>query len=224
MIHQMVPSHSSNAEERRQPLRRTIEKRLLRAALLLAAYAASDGAGCRSFTGSSGVVAPLQISRPPRIALAANPALPASIAISKKMTAMDEAVKAAAKPEEELYWRVLAYCTACRTPWCKLPWRKHTCLKGDSKAEGAKGMDCDMSWEAYTDLLTKSVPLITRKQAQVLTRECWRNGDADPTGIGMVSVCVVPKTAAQEYGAELCRNGIQASVVPDSIYKALPFS
>ncbi|CAE7941657.1 unnamed protein product, partial [Symbiodinium necroappetens] len=103
---------------------------------------------------------------PSRIALAADPALPASIAISKKMTAMDEAVKAAAKPEEELYWRVLAYCTACRTPWCKLPWRKHTCLKGDSKAEGAKGMDCDMSWEAYTDLLTKSVPLITRKQAE----------------------------------------------------------
>ncbi|OLP74484.1 hypothetical protein AK812_SmicGene45956, partial [Symbiodinium microadriaticum] len=62
MMHQMVPSHSSNAEERRQPLRRTIEKRLLRAALLLAAYVASDGAGFRSFTGSSGGVAPLQIS------------------------------------------------------------------------------------------------------------------------------------------------------------------
>lgn len=26
--------------------------------------------------------------------------------------------------------RVLAYCTACRTPWCKLPWRKHTCQGG----------------------------------------------------------------------------------------------
>ena len=26
--------------------------------------------------------------------------------------------------------RVLAYCTACRTPWCKLPWRKHTCRGG----------------------------------------------------------------------------------------------
>eukprot|EP00434_Breviolum_minutum_P015402 symbB.v1.2.013572.t1/scaffold963.1/size148485/12 len=146
-------------------------------------------------------------------------ATPASITISQKMSELDERVKAVEKPEEEMYWRVLAYCTACRTPWCKLPWRKHTCLKGDAKAEGARGTRCDMSWEAYTDILTKSVPLISHKKAQILTRECWRQGDADPSGIGVVTVCIVPKVAAEEYGASLGQNGIQASVVPDSFYK-----
>eukprot|EP00913_Durusdinium_trenchii_P001237 g1140.t1 len=147
-------------------------------------------------------------------------ATPASITISKKMSELDE--RAVEKPEEEMYWRVLAYCTACRTPWCKLPWRKHTCLKGDAKAEGTQGTRCDMSWEAYTDILTKSVPLISHKKAQILTRECWRSGDADPSGIGVVTVCIVPKVAAEEYGNELGRNGIQASVVPDSFFKGGP--
>mmetsp|Transcript_28461 Transcript_28461/g.45953 ORF Transcript_28461/g.45953 Transcript_28461/m.45953 type:complete len:219 (-) Transcript_28461:102-758(-) len=152
-------------------------------------------------------------------ATARRAATPASITISQKMSELDERVKAVEKPEEELYWRVLAYCTACRTPWCKLPWRKHTCLKGDAKAEGTQGKRCDMSWEAYTDILTKSVPLISHKKAQILTRECWQQGDADPSGIGVVTVCIVPKVAAEEYGASLGRNGIQASVVPDSFYK-----
>ena len=151
-------------------------------------------------------------------------ATPASVSISQKMKDLEERVKAVEKPEEEMYWRprpqikgcsparVLAYCTACRTPWCKLPWRKNTCpstwrcrashrmhqyiyiyaidisdvsqilsisvafctfdhfsgLKGDAKAEGTRGTRCarapdtpctaclaeDMSWEAYTDILT----------------------------------------------------------------------
>lgn len=135
------------------------------------------------------------------------------------MTDLDKRVKAVEKPEDELYWRVLAYCTACRTPWCKLPWRRNTCLKGDAKAEGKSGMRCDMSWETYTDILTKSVPLISRQKAQMLTRACWQQGDADPSGIGVVTVAIVPRPAAEEYCANLGKNGIQCSVVPDSFYK-----
>ncbi|CAJ1334916.1 unnamed protein product, partial [Effrenium voratum] len=139
-----------------------------------------------------------------KVARQAAEATPASITISKKMSELDERVKAVEKPEEEMFWRVLAYCTACRTPWCKLPWRRHTCLKGDAKAEGAQGNRCDMSWEDYTDILTRSVPLISHKKAQILTRECWREGDADPSGIGVVTVCIVPKVAAE---ATLSRPG-----------------
>ncbi|CAE7346453.1 unnamed protein product [Symbiodinium natans] len=189
MMHQAMPSGLASEvppKERRQPARRAVEKCLLRGALLLAACAASNGAGPGSFAGVRGATLP-RSPRSPIVALAAEAATPASITISKKMSELDEAVKAVEKPEEELYWRVLAYCTACRTPWCKLPFRRHTCLKGDAKAEGARGMRCDMSWEAYTDLLTKSVPLISHKKAQILTRECWSNGDADPSGIGVVT-------------------------------------
>ncbi|CAJ1334917.1 unnamed protein product, partial [Effrenium voratum] len=157
-----------------------------------------------------------------KVARQAAEATPASITISKKMSELDERVKAVEKPEEEMFWRVLAYCTACRTPWCKLPWRRHTCLKGDAKAEGAQGNRCDMSWEDYTDILTRSVPLISHKKAQILTRECWREGDADPSGIGVVTVCIVPKVAAEEYGQQLCNNGIQASVAPDSFFRGGP--
>ncbi|CAJ1405413.1 unnamed protein product [Effrenium voratum] len=147
-----------------------------------------------------------------KVARQAAEATPASITISKKMSELDERVKAVEKPEEEMFWRVLAYCTACRTPWCKLPWRRHTCLKGDAKAEGAQGNRCDMSWEDYTDILTRSVPLISHKKAQILTRECWREGDADPSGIGVVTVCIVPKVAAEEYGQQLCNNGVAPAV------------
>ncbi|CAK9008682.1 MTOR-associated protein MEAK7 (MEAK7) (TBC/LysM-associated domain-containing protein 1) (TLD domain-containing protein 1) [Durusdinium trenchii] len=120
--------------------------------------------------------------------------LSASITISKKMSELDERVKAVEKPEEEMYWRPNRQFRTSR-------------LKGDAKAEGTQGTRCDMSWEAYTDILTKSVPLISHKKAQILTRECWRSGDADPSGIGVVTVCIVPKVAAEEYGNELGRNG-----------------
>lgn len=150
------------------------------------------------------------------------PATPASATIEKKKIDLDKWVQTVEKPEQELYWRVLAYCTACRAPWCKLPWRKHTCLKGDAKAEGSHGNRCDMSWESYTDILTKSVPIISRQKAQVLTRECWRQGDADPSGIGVVTVAIVPRPAAEDYGAALSKNGIQSSVVPDSFYTGGP--
>lgn len=140
------------------------------------------------------------------------------------MTKLNERVNALEKPENELYWRLLGYCTACRTPWCKLPWRKHTCLKGDSKAEGTKGNRCDMPWESYTDILVKSVPLISRKRAQVLTKECWQVGDADPSGIGTVTVVIVPRPAAEEYCQQMATNGIQCSVVPDSFFEGGPSS
>mmetsp|Transcript_13297 Transcript_13297/g.35651 ORF Transcript_13297/g.35651 Transcript_13297/m.35651 type:complete len:227 (+) Transcript_13297:64-744(+) len=154
----------------------------------------------------------------------AAPAQPASVTIEKKMTDLDKRVQAVEKPEDELYWRVLAYCTACRTPWCKLPWRKNTCLKGDAKAEGSRGLRCDMSWEDYTDILTKSVPLISRQKAQILTRECWRQGDADPSGIGVVTIAIVPRPAAEDYCASLSQNGVQCSVVPDSFFEGGPSS
>jgi len=140
------------------------------------------------------------------------------------MTDLDKRVQAVEKPEDELYWRVLAYCTACRTPWCKLPWRKNTCLKGDAKAEGSRGMRCDMSWEDYIDRLVKAVPLISRQKAQVLTRECWRQGDSDPSGIGTVTVAIVPRPAAEGYCSSLSQNGIQCSVVPDSFFRGGPSS
>lgn len=151
-------------------------------------------------------------------------AAPASVTIEKKMLDLADRVQAVEKPEDELYWRVLAYCTACRTPWCKLPWRKNTCLKGDAKAEGSRGMRCDMSWEDYTDILVKSVPLVSRNKAQVLTRECWKAGDADPSGIGTVTVTIVPRPAAEEYCSSLTQNGIQCSVVPDSFFEGGPSS
>ncbi|CAE8618739.1 unnamed protein product, partial [Polarella glacialis] len=142
--------------------------------------------------------------------------------IVKKMIDLDMRVQAVEKPDLELYWRVLAYCTACRTPWCKLPWRRNTCLMGDAKAEGSKGNRCDMPWETYTDLLSKAVPLISRQKAQVLTRECWKTGDADPSGIGVVTVAIVPRPAADGYCTSLSQHGIQCSVVPDSFFKGGP--
>jgi len=143
---------------------------------------------------------------------------PASVTIEKLVTDLEKRVQAVEKPEDELNWRVLAYCTACRTPWCKLPWRRHTCLKGDSKAEGASGKNCDMPWEHYTDILVKSVPLITRQKAQVLTRECWREADSGGSGVGAVTIAIVPRPAAQEYCSALSKNGIQCSVAPDSFF------
>jgi len=156
------------------------------------------------------------------VARFAAPAAPASVTIEKKMTDLDERVRAVEKPEDEKYWRVLAYCTACRTPWCKLPWRKNTCLKGDAKAEGSRGNRCDMSFEDYTDILVKSVPLLSRQKGQVLTRECWRAGDSDPSGIGTVTVAIVPRPAAEGYCSNLGQNGIQCSVVPDSFFRGGP--
>jgi len=151
-------------------------------------------------------------------------ATPAFVTIDRKRTELDGRVKEMEKPEDELYWRVLAFCTACRTPWCKLPWRKNTCLQGDAKAEGTKGNRCDMPLETYTDILVKSVPLLSRTKAQLLTRECWQDGDSDPSGIGTMTVTIVPKPAADEYCSNLGRNGIQCSVVPDSFFKGGPSS
>lgn len=152
------------------------------------------------------------------------PAMPGSLTIEKRMQELDARVQAVPDPAKETYWRLLAYCTACRTPWCKLPWRRHTCLKGDMKAEGTQGRRCDMPWETYTDILIKSVPLIPRAKAQVLTRECWRNGDADPGGIGVVTVTIVPRATAEGYCNTLSKNGIQCSVVPDSFFEGGPSS
>lgn len=92
------------------------------------------------------------------------------------------------------------------------------------KAEGTQGKSCDMQLEAYTDILIKSVPLIPRVKAQVLTRECWRSGDADPGGIGVVTVTIVPHAAAEGYCNTLSKNGIQCSVVPDSFFEGGPSS
>jgi len=148
----------------------------------------------------------------------AAPVAPAPVTIEKMVTDLEKRVQAMEKPEDELNWRVLAYCTACRTPWCKLPWRRHTCLKGDSKAEGTSGKNCDMPWEHYTDILVKSIPLISRQKAQVLTRECWRQADASGSGVGAVTCAIVPRPAAQEYCSTLSKNGIQCSVAPDSFF------
>mmetsp|Transcript_2038 Transcript_2038/g.4608 ORF Transcript_2038/g.4608 Transcript_2038/m.4608 type:complete len:249 (+) Transcript_2038:49-795(+) len=177
-------------------------------------------AGCRLSRRCTGMLRTQ--SRPGITKIPQRAAVPVGVTLEQRLTELDERVKSMAKPENELYWRVLAYCTACRTPWCKLPWRKSTCLKGEAKAEGSRGNRCDMPWEEYTDILVKSVPLLSRQKAQVLTKACWQSGDSDPGGIGTVNVATVPRPAAEGYCMSLAKNGVQCSVVPDSFYRGGP--
>mmetsp|Transcript_68118 Transcript_68118/g.127201 ORF Transcript_68118/g.127201 Transcript_68118/m.127201 type:complete len:252 (+) Transcript_68118:47-802(+) len=149
----------------------------------------------------------------------AGPAQPAQLTIERRMLDIDARVAQLEKPEEELYWHVLAYCTACRTPWCKLPWRRNTCLKGEAQAEGRYGSRCDMSFEDYEKILVQSVPVITSRKARAIAQACWKAGDRDPSGIGAATVVRVPRPAATEYCDAMKNNGIQCSVAPDSVFR-----
>jgi len=84
-------------------------------------------------------------------------------------------------------------------------------------AEGTKKNRCDMSFEEYERILTTSVPVLSARRARMITQECWKAGDRDPSGIGAVTVARVPRPAASEYCDALKKNGIQCSVAPDSV-------
>lgn len=75
-----------------------------------------------------------------------------------------------------------------------------------------------MALQDFTDILVESIPILSRSRGQALTHECWQRGDADVDGIGVVTVGLLPRPAAEEYCMRLTQNGIQCSVVPESFY------